>query len=406
MEKSGFFNSSNGDRKYKAKFFAEYFSSFIGNGVFPNPSTGLQVIANTDMTITLKPGQAWINGYYYANDDNLILSIDVADGVVNRLDRVVLQYNTLDRTITAKVKKGKFASSPVAPTLQRDADAYELGVADIYIAHGATSITQANITDLRLNNTYCGIVHGTVDQVDTTTLFNQYQTWLAEKKAQYDADLIQYTTSKENEIDTWYTTTKTATEADISEFEQQYNAWYNTTTQNAEQQIQSYEIDISTWTTEKKNAFTTWLQNTEDTAEADINAQVMEFQNYFEIWFNNIKNQLSTDAAGNLQNQLNLLLPTIEIGTINHNLGRYPRVLVLKVDYGAGMAGVSDGLAGGEESVSIPIEATYIDRYSLKLKIPIGYSQLGSPILQKINENNYIVRFENELITSLLVILD
>ena len=53
-EKSGFFNSVNGDRRYKADFFAEYFASFIGNGIFPNPSTGIQVISNANMSVTLK----------------------------------------------------------------------------------------------------------------------------------------------------------------------------------------------------------------------------------------------------------------------------------------------------------------------------------------------------------------
>lgn len=187
-EKSGFFNSSNGDRKYKAEFFSEYFSSFIGNGVFPNPSTSLQVISNNNMTVTLKAGKAWINGYYYNNDSDLILSIDVADGVLKRIDRVVMQYNTVNRTITAKVKKGTFSSTPIAPTLQRDSDAYELGIADIYIANGATSISQANITDLRLETTKCGIVHGVIDQVDTTTLWNQYQAKFEADSQQFEAD--------------------------------------------------------------------------------------------------------------------------------------------------------------------------------------------------------------------------
>ena len=34
MEFSSFFNSVGGDRKYKAEDWAEYFGSFIGNGVF------------------------------------------------------------------------------------------------------------------------------------------------------------------------------------------------------------------------------------------------------------------------------------------------------------------------------------------------------------------------------------
>ena len=49
MEKSSFFNSVSGDRKYKAEDWASYFASFIGNGVFPVPSTGLQVVAGNGM---------------------------------------------------------------------------------------------------------------------------------------------------------------------------------------------------------------------------------------------------------------------------------------------------------------------------------------------------------------------
>lgn len=173
--RSGFFNSVNGDRKYDAKRFAEYFASFIGNGVFPDPSDGLQVVANDDMTVTVKAGKCWINGYIMINDDDYILEIDPADGVLNRIDRVVARYDVEDREIRLEVKKGDFATNAVAKELQRDADAYELGLADIYVAAGSISISQADITDLRLNSELCGIVKGTVDQIDTTGLFAQYQ---------------------------------------------------------------------------------------------------------------------------------------------------------------------------------------------------------------------------------------
>ena len=174
MEKSFVFNSINGDRKYKAEDFREYFASFIGNGIFPNPSNNLQVISNNSMSIIIKAGKAWINGAIYINTDDYILNIDIADGVLNRIDRVVLRMDTTERKIYSYVKKGQFASSPTVPTLQRNADAYEIALADVYINKGAISITQANITDLRLNKNLCGIVHGTVDQVDVTTIFNQY----------------------------------------------------------------------------------------------------------------------------------------------------------------------------------------------------------------------------------------
>lgn len=65
MEKSSFFNSVKGDRKYSAEDWTDYFGSIIGNGVFPEPSTGLQVEKHSGMRIKIQPGKAWINGYFY-----------------------------------------------------------------------------------------------------------------------------------------------------------------------------------------------------------------------------------------------------------------------------------------------------------------------------------------------------
>ena len=76
MEKSSFFNAElvdgEYDRVYLAEDYARYFSSFIGNGVFPNPSNNLKVVASGEnMKVTVKAGKAWINGYYYENDSDL-----------------------------------------------------------------------------------------------------------------------------------------------------------------------------------------------------------------------------------------------------------------------------------------------------------------------------------------------
>lgn len=210
MEKSSFFNAElvgeEYDRTYLAEDYAQYFASFIGNGVFPNPSNNLQVIADgTSMNVVLKSGKAWINGYFYNNTDDLILVIAPADGVLNRIDRVVLRLDFLNREIKAYVKKGVFASSPIAQTLQRDADMYEIGIADIKVNKGAIAITQANITDLRQDNNYCGIVHGTVDQVDVTTLFNQYSKALELKEQGF-----------EEEFTTWFNNIKGQLSGDVA----------------------------------------------------------------------------------------------------------------------------------------------------------------------------------------------
>lgn len=172
--RSSFFNSVNGDRRYLAYNFAEYFASFIGNGVFANPSNAFQVYEKENMIVNVKAGKAWINGYIAVNDGDYNLTITNADGVLNRIDRIVLRLDFNVRAINIAVKKGAFASTPVAPTLQRDAEVYELVLADVYVGKGITKITQSNITDQRMNKALCGVVKGTVDQIDTTDLFNQY----------------------------------------------------------------------------------------------------------------------------------------------------------------------------------------------------------------------------------------
>lgn len=171
---SGFFNSVNGDRRYDAKWFAQYFASFIGNGVFPNPSTGLKVVEGNNMTTIVKAGKGWINGYFIVNDGDYVLQHDIADGALKRIDRVIMRLNHLTRQIEILMKKGAFSSNPVAPALQRDMEYYELALADVLIGNGVTQITQASITDRRFNNALCGIVKGVVDEIDTTDLFAQY----------------------------------------------------------------------------------------------------------------------------------------------------------------------------------------------------------------------------------------
>lgn len=226
MERSGFFDSevtghnTDGtpiyDREYMSEFFALYFSSFIGNGVFPNPATGLQVVSNNDMTIILKSGKAWINGYFYENTDNLILNVDVADGVLNRIDRIVLRLDFLERKIKAVIKKGAFAGTAIAPVLQRDTDAYEIALADILVNKGVISISQANIIDLRLNKDLCGIVHGAIEQVDTTAIFNQYLDWYNTRKGQYETEMSNMEQQFQSDFNTWFNSIKDTLSGDTA----------------------------------------------------------------------------------------------------------------------------------------------------------------------------------------------
>lgn len=207
MEKSSFFNSVSGDRKYKAEDWASYFGSFIGNGVFPIPSTGLQVVAGNGMQITVKAGRAWINGYFYDNTSDLALTLATADGVLNRIDRIVVRWDLTNRLISVKVKSSSYSASPSAPAVERDADIYELALADVHVGAGVTAITGSKITDKRLDTSLCGVVAAVVDQIDTEAFNAQLEAWFEEYQsdsaAQYNA-LVSYMNSLKLQGNTQY----------------------------------------------------------------------------------------------------------------------------------------------------------------------------------------------------------
>ena len=207
-ERYSFFNaevdtSGNYDRTYLAEDIASYFASFVGNGVYANSADNLKIVPSDAMTIAVKAGKGWINGYYYENDSDLEFLLDNADGAKGRIDSVVLRLDLTNRYLRIFVKKGALATNPVAPTLTRNADVYELQLATISVPAGATAIAEAQITDTRFNSAVCGIVAGVIEQIDTTNLFSQYDdafnTWFEGAKGILNSDTA---TQLSNRIDT------------------------------------------------------------------------------------------------------------------------------------------------------------------------------------------------------------
>ena len=201
MEKCSFFNSINGDRRYKAEEWADYFSSFIGNGVFGYASDNLLVTAGSGMTIAIGAGKAWINGYFYHNTEALTTTLATADGVLNRIDRVALRWSLTARSISVAVKQGVAASAPVAPTLQRDADVYELALADVLVGKGVLLVLQSNITDQRLNSALCGLVTQTIIAFDTSHYADQLNSLLVETQQRVNADILALSEQLNTQLD-------------------------------------------------------------------------------------------------------------------------------------------------------------------------------------------------------------
>ena len=178
----GFFNSVSKDRKYDADDFNYLLRKLISNGVFASPSNNLQVTAGTGMNIIIKKGEARLDWKWFISDSDEKLQIDAADVSLNRMDRIVIRIDFTARTIGFAIKKGTGATNPIIPDIQRDTTMFELGLAVVSVPKQTTALTQSLITDTRLDAGVCGVVTGLIDQVDTTTLFNQYQTAFQEDR--------------------------------------------------------------------------------------------------------------------------------------------------------------------------------------------------------------------------------
>lgn len=192
---SYFFNAlqSGGvyDRIYNAEDVTSYLDLLVGNGVFPNPSTQLQVRASSGMNVVVGAGSGWINGHKMVNTSDLVMAVTASDVLLNRIDLVVFYVDYTERTMGIEIKEGALASNPESPALVRTTTRWEMALARISVAKQITAITDAMITDLRGNSSMCGFVQGLLQQIDTTTLWTQQQTmfneWFESVKSQFVA---------------------------------------------------------------------------------------------------------------------------------------------------------------------------------------------------------------------------
>lgn len=162
------------DKEYVAEDFARYFQAFISSGIFMKEDTNLQVIANGDMTVTLKAGKMIIDGYRYDSTGDIIITIDPADGVLGRIDRISATWCKDEGDIHYTLQKGTPSYKPVAPECRRTEEYKDYVVADIYVAAGVIKIQQQNITDQRLNSDVCGLAIP-FTELNTNAIFTQYQ---------------------------------------------------------------------------------------------------------------------------------------------------------------------------------------------------------------------------------------
>ncbi len=210
MLRSGFFNSVNGDRKYNAEEMGKYFDKIVGSGVFANPSTNLQVLESSGMNVKVAAGRGWIDCHWIDNDADYLIPITQSNMVYPRIDAIIMKLNLNEnaRTLTIEVKTGVAASNPSAPSMERSENIKEYCLATVHVGTNVNSITQADITDTRANNDVCGWVTSLVDQVDTSTLFKQWESAYQKYFDESTEGFEEYFDEQKKIFDDWFDTIK------------------------------------------------------------------------------------------------------------------------------------------------------------------------------------------------------
>lgn len=154
-------------------------------------------------------GVAWWIENEAKNGKKLQLSVDMADAVLPRIDRVVVSWQTTNYVALPQVSilKGTPASKPVAPALTNDSLVRQISLAAIRIPAGATFIDASMITDERMDASVCGIVTDAVG-VDTSVMQAQFASFWANNIADFEAyreqqnaDLEAYVTNQKAELE-------------------------------------------------------------------------------------------------------------------------------------------------------------------------------------------------------------
>ena len=149
--KSQFFNG----KTYSATDFAESNKNTMLDGILPYTEY-FKVLPASNRTIGVTAGRGWVQGHAFSSDSTLSFTLDNADGVLDRIDTVIIRLDltTDNEKIECKVIKGTLGGGATAPV--RDGTYYDLVIAQIAVARGTTAITAGMITDKRGDSNLCG----------------------------------------------------------------------------------------------------------------------------------------------------------------------------------------------------------------------------------------------------------
>lgn len=160
------------------------------SGVFGAEGNLSTSVVPNSMSVEVSDGVGWLSndkgdGIVFWNDSEqtsgkkLTLTHDVADSALDRIDRIVVTWETTNYVAlpTISILKGTASSSPVPPALTNNNVQRQISLRQQRIPAGAISLYASLGTDERLNPNVCGIVTESI-KIDTSTMQSQFEALL------------------------------------------------------------------------------------------------------------------------------------------------------------------------------------------------------------------------------------
>lgn len=184
------------DRAVDSKVFRNIFLRYFTEGVDPNG--GFTIVENSTQGALVKKGWANIRGVFIELKEDTAITFEAADSM-DRIDRVILRHDDAKtvRKPDVIILKGTPSNSPQAPNITRNETQYDIVLADVRIRANSSVVTNTQITSQRLNTDLCGIITGTIKEVNTNDLYNQIK-----------SDLSQFKESEQTEFLEWFESIK------------------------------------------------------------------------------------------------------------------------------------------------------------------------------------------------------
>lgn len=368
---SGFFNSVDHDRLYDATDISRLFDGLIRDGIFASIGDCLVVKQSNQMNVTVGTGRAWFNHTWSYNDALYPVTIPPSETLMDRIDAVVLEINSVEsvRANSIKLIKGTPSSTPTKPSLTNTKEVHQYPLAYVTVGKEVTSIRQADIENC-VGTSVCPFVTGILEVISIEQLIPQWKdilnrfveentanfnTWMNGEKQNYQAWL----TAAKKEITDWQATSKSDYQKWYDSIKNGYDQWFATIKA-------AYDANWSTfqqWEKASQTEFDKWFENIKNKLEDDLGAKLtLEAE------------KLGKEKVSLIESTKTDLIGTVEaplmLGKATRNLLKPP--LAAHSRYGIKMTKINDGtlkLNGtafenyvfylqGNSSQSVPFENT------------------------------------------------